>query len=153
MAGTYRIGPSDTFTPGDLKADADTLQSQIEALDTFVEGNDALDPAFVEQWVSFQGQWAAFYSDEFSGGFFSSLLTAINDGNRDQLISYENQFLALYKAAQPSGANLPNVIAPSTGSGDSLKNLLPQLPSAAGVTGVLLGVAAVVVVLVVWRSS
>jgi len=152
VAGTYRIGPSDTFSGSDLKADADTLASQVASLDGFVEGNDTLSPAFVEQWVSFQGQWAAFYTEHF-GGFFTNFFTALNDANRDQLISYENQFLALYSAAQSEGASLPNVVAPSTGSGDSLKNLFPTLPSAGGITGVLLAIAVVAIVIVVARAQ
>jgi hypothetical protein len=148
-AATYRVGPSDLFLPSDLAADATTLDGQVQSLDALIEGNEEAPPSFVEQWVAFQGQWAAFYANDF-GGTVTNLLTALNDSNRDQLISYENQFQTFATSAAGFGAQLTNNVQPSTGSGDSLKNLLPNLglPS---LTTVAVIVVAIVLILVVWK--
>lgn len=125
-AATYRIGPSDFFTPGDLKADADTLNGQVEDLDNQIEGNESVDSTEVEQWVAFQGRWGAFYTSNF-GGFFSSLLTSLNDANRDQLIQYEKDFGNFAAAFAPSGVALAGgLVQPSTGSKDTIGDQLKQ---------------------------
>lgn len=140
----YRIGPHDLFSSADLEADASTLNDQVEALDDQVNGNENAPPAFVDQWVRFQGAWGAFYTQEFGGAF--AFLAALNDANRDQLVSYENQFQSFYAQAVGFGANLPNVVQPSTGSGDSL---LPQLPKASDITGILISIIVGVIVIVI----
>ncbi len=153
---TYRVGPSDFFMPGDLEADAQTLDAQVEQLDAQIEGNTAASEFFVDQWVSWQGQWKAFLANNF-GGFFSSLLSSLNDSNRDDLIRYENQFAAFASQASGFGASVIGQVAPSTGSQDTIGAQLKQqtkdapslLPSVT--TLVVLAVAAVVV-LVVWKS-
>lgn len=154
-AATYRVGPSDFFTPGDLESDAATLDNQVEQLDAQVEGNEAVPPLFVDQWVAFQGQWKAFYADHFSG-FFSSLFSALNDGNRDELVRYENQFQAFAdKAASGWGAQVIAPVLPSSGTKDTLgehaKAQAAGLPLPSISSIVVLAVAAVVV-LVVWKS-
>lgn len=157
MAGaTYRIGPSDTFSGGDLQADAATLDAQVEALDAQIEGNEAAPPAFVDQWVVWQGQWKAFEAQHF-GGFVSSFLTALNDANRDQLIQFENQFASFASAAAGFGASVVAPVTISSGSGDTLGNLLKNqtggigslLPSS---TSIVVVIVAIIVALVVWKS-
>jgi hypothetical protein len=129
----YRIGPADLFTPGDLAADANTLNGQINALDD----QDWSKPAqnVFDGWMSFVSEWRAFYSSSF-GGFFTNLTTAINDANRDQLIQFEQRFANwanTYSGA--SGNQLPGgVINVSTGSQDTLgaqivNQLQPLIPS------------------------
>lgn len=144
---SYIVAPGSLFTPSDLAADAATLDGQVQALDALVEGNENVDPGWLNQWLAFQGAWAAFYFQDF-GGTLTNLVTALNDSNRDELISYENQFQALYAS---SGQQLANVIAPSTGSLDNLSNLLglPKLPSSSTVTVWLIVIAVIVVALVV----
>jgi hypothetical protein len=144
---SYIVGPASVFSPGDLAADASTLDGQVQALDALVEGNENVDPGWLNQWLAFQGAWAAFYFQDF-GGTLTNLVTALNDSNRDQLISYENQFQSLYGS---SGLQLANVVAPSTGSQDGLSNLLglPKLPSSSTVTIWLVVIAVIVVALFV----
>lgn len=144
---SYIVGPGSLFTSGDLAADASTLDDQVQALDALVEGNESVDPGWLNQWIAFQGAWAAFYYQDF-GGAVTNFLTSLNDSNRDQLIQYEQTFQSLYAA---SGQQLASVITPSTGSQDNLSNLLglPKLPAASTVTTWLIVIAVIVVALVV----
>jgi hypothetical protein len=152
-SATYLVGPSDFFTPGDLEADAATLNGQVSSLDAQIEGNEAVPQTFVDQWTSFEAAWGSFYSSSFSG-YLSSLVSALNDSNRDALISYENQFAAFAAQASSFGATLVAPVAPSNGSGDTIaKQLSAQtgglsLPS---LTSIAVVAVAVIVILVVWK--
>lgn len=155
MAGMYRIGPSDLFTPGDLAADARVLNDQINNLDD--QNWDAISEATFEAWLSFVSEWRGFYSSHF-GGFFTNLTTAINDSNRDQLIQFENRFAGFatqYKVE--SGNNVPDVVAPSTGAQDTLgahimDQLQPLIPQF-NIKSVLIvaGIGAAVIGVVIFR--
>lgn len=145
---TYRIGPSDFFSPSDLAADADTLDRQMKAFDLAIDGNDAIPQSLWEAWLAFYAEWTGFKHDNF-GGFFTNLATAANDSNRDALIAYERRFESIAADIRPYGGQLPEVarVRPSTGSGDSVsKHLeglgLPSLPTLAALGGVI--VAAIV---------
>lgn len=153
---TYRIGPSDFFTPGDLKADADTLNTQVGQVDAQVEGNEAIDSTFVDQWTAFHQAWSQFYSSQF-GGFFTNLLTALNDSNRDQLIQYEKTFANFAQQLQQQGqAQIAGgVVEPSSGSGDTLSAQLNQQlgGEASGLaTKVIVVAALLVVALFIWKK-
>jgi hypothetical protein len=118
-AASYRIGPSDFFTPGDLKADADTLDGQVDALDGGLRSANASGD-FFDSWEAWRSGWKSYYSNNF-GGFFQNLWTALNDSNRDALISYEQQFASWRDQARAAGAQLYGAdINVSTGSGDSI---------------------------------
>jgi hypothetical protein len=147
---TYRIGPSDFFTPGDLKADADTLNGQVDELDAQIEGNDAIDQTLVDQWTAFHQTWKAWYASQF-GGFFTNLVTALNDANRDQLIQYEKTFANFAQQLQQQN-NLQlagGVIQPSSGSGDTIGAQVSQQLGGADVSGLATKVIVVAVLLVV----
>jgi hypothetical protein len=153
---TYRIGPSDFFTPGDLKADADTLNGQVDELDAQIEGNTALDQTLVDQWTAFHQSWRDFYGKSF-GGFFTNLFTSLNDSNRDQLIQFEAMFGNFAAELAQQGASLAGgVVAPSGGSGDTLgAQLGAQLGGAAGAglaTKAIVIVALIVVALFIWKK-
>lgn len=149
---TYRIGPSDFFSGGDLSADADAVQAQIEVLDRELSGNEGAPPDFLDQWTAWEGQWRAFYTQHF-GGFFSNLFSALNDSNRDDLIRYENQLATFIDHSKAFGADVVAPLTPSTGAKDNLGDQLRaqglQLPSIS--TIVLLAVA-VIVAMLVWKS-
>ncbi len=156
-SATYRVGPSDVFSGGDLQADAATLDTQVEALDAQIEGNEAAPIDFVDQWVAWQGTWKTFQAQHF-GGVFSSFVSALNDSNRDDLIRYEGQFASFAAQAKSFGANVIAPVTVSGGTHDTLGDLLKNqtsgitslLPSST--TLVVLAVAAVVV-LVVWKTT
>ncbi len=148
---TYRIGPSDFFTPGDLKADADTLNTQVGELDQQIEGNEAIDQTLVDQWTAFHQAWTSFYSSQF-GGFFTNLLTALNDSNRDQLIQYEKTFANFAQQLQQQDSSVSiagGVVQPSSGSGDTLGAQVSQQLGGADVSGLATKVIIVAVLLVV----
>jgi hypothetical protein len=135
----YRVGRSDFFTPGDLEADASTLDAQVTQLDNALDGNEQAPSDWWDGWNSFVAQWRGFYGQTFKGkGFFGSLLSALNDSNRDELVSFETRFdtwnsqAANYSAALPAGSHT----GVSEGSGDSLSNHLKDLglPSVGGLT-------------------
>lgn len=148
---TYRIGPSDTFTGGDLKADADTLQGQVTDLDNQVEGNENLDSNDVEQWVAWQGKWAAFYTQSF-GGVVTNTLTALNDSNRDQLIQFEKDFANFATTFQPQGVTLAGgVVQPSTGSGDTLGAQLAAQLAGTGLSSTTIIVILLLVAFIVFK--
>lgn len=147
---TYRIGPSDFFLPGDLAADAATVDGQITELDELLD--DAGAPAeFADQWLYFHNAWSGFYSDHF-GGFFSNLVSALNNSNRDDLIRYENQLAAFQAQARTFGAEQVAPVAPSTGTKDTLGDHLNAqgLPSAVSLTVLLVAVA---LLIVLWKAS
>jgi hypothetical protein len=152
---TYRIGPSDFFTPGDLTADANTVQAQVDVVNQQVTGNESAPSDFVDQWNAFETHWKGFYADHF-GGFFSSWFSAFNDSNRDELISYENQLAAFQKQAQGFGADIIAPVAPSTGAGDTLGAQLGKQLAGAGLPSIsTLVVLAVVgiVAFVIWKKA
>jgi hypothetical protein len=133
-AATYRIGPSDFFTPGDLEADADLVDQQATQLDgqIMARGNDQLTGAW-EAWLS---GWRSFYGSTF-GGYLSSLFASFNDGNRDALISYENQLSSWQQQAAAQGVSVIGAqVQASTGSKDTLGAQLgvQGLPSAGALT-------------------
>lgn len=150
MPSTYRVGPSDFFTSGDLSADAQTVQSQVQILDSQLTGNELVPVDFADQWTSFERQWGAFYADHFSG-FFSTLLTAFNDANRDDLIRYESQLAAFQERAAAFGAQNYAPVGPSSGAKDNIGAQLAAqgLPST---TSILLIAAALVAVIVVLKK-
>ncbi len=116
----YRIGPSDVFLPSDLRADADTLNAQVARVDGAVGGNENVSPDFTDGWTSFAQRWRAFYDGHWSG-WLSSVSSALNDSNRDQLIAFETEFTAWAARAAREGAGISDPIyAPSTGAGDTL---------------------------------
>jgi hypothetical protein len=154
-AATYRIGPSDFFTPGDLQADAQTLDAQVSNLDSQIEGGEAAPPDYVDQWTVWLQQWHAFRDDHF-GGWVSSFFSSLNDSNRDDLIRFENQFAAFSLRAQRFGADVVAPVDPSTGSKDTLGQHVGDqakgLPSISTAAIITVAVAAVVVI-VVWRKA
>ena len=149
MAGataTYRIGPSDFFTPGDLKSDADTLDGQVSDLDQQIEGNESIETTASDQWTAWIARWKAFYGSNF-GGFFTNLFTSLNDANRDQLIQFEKEFANLATSFATQGAQLAaGVVQPSTGSGDTIgaqaSQQVKDLP-----TGVLPSTTSIIIIL------
>ncbi len=112
----YRIGKVGLFTNEDLKADAATLDGQVNRLDD--ADMTKVSQTFFDAWWNFRGEWKRFYSNTILGSFFGP---AWNDANRDQLIQFEERyadFAAQY--AQQTGHALPDVVAPNpTGPEDS----------------------------------
>lgn len=151
--GTYRIGPSDFFTPGDLTADANTVQAQVDVLNGLVNGNESVPPDFTDQWQAFETHWKGFYADHF-GGFFSSWFSAFNDSNRDELISYENQLASFQDQAKAFGADIIGETAPSTGAKDNIGDQLAaqglHLPS---VSTVVIFAVVAIVAFVIWKRA
>lgn len=149
MTATYRIGPSDTFTSGDLEADAATLDRQMTLLDD--QPMEAVSDEFFDGWNAFRAEWKKFYADVFLNSFWGA---GWNNGNRDQLVQFENRF-ATWSAQYTTESNrsLPGgVIAPSTGTkdtfGDHLGNQLRPLAAVASAyKWWLIGGAAVVLVI------
>lgn len=137
-AAQYRVGPSDFFTPGDLEADGDTLNNQVSILDNILSGDQA-GKVTQDYWDQFQlwlSSWKSFYSSNLSS-YLGAAEASLNDGNRDQLISFETQFGDWANQAKSQGVTLPgSIIVPSTGAKD---NLLDQLKNAAGLNNISTG--------------
>lgn len=153
---TYRIGPSDFFTGGDLAADADTLDQQASDLDAQVEGNEQVDQNLHDQWGAWLTSWRSFKSDHF-GGFFSNLLSALNDGNRDQLIQFEKTFANFAQQFQSTAqVNLAGgIIQASSGSGDTIGAQLNQQlggDTSGLATKVIVVMVLVVVAIFFWKK-
>jgi hypothetical protein len=150
MGATYRIGPSDHFTSGDLEADAATLDRQIALLDD--QDMNAVSQDFFDGWFAFVAEWKKFYADVFLNSFWGA---GWNNGNRDQLVQFENRF-GTWSSQYTTETNrsLPGgVIAPSTGTkdgfGDHLANQLRPLAAVGSAyKWWLIGGAAVVLVIV-----
>jgi hypothetical protein len=153
MGATYRIGPSDVFTSADLEADAATLDRQMSLLDD--QPMDAVSQEFFDGWLAFRAEWKKFYADVFLNSWIGA---GWNNGNRDQLVQFENRF-GTWSAQYSTEAkrSLPGgVIAPSTGTqdglGDHLGNQLRPLAAVASAYKWWLIGGAVVVLVVVYRD-
>ena len=141
-AATYRISSGDFFTPGDLAADAQTLDAQVKLTDLGTP-----------EWAAFAAQWDAFYADHF-GGFLSTFFTAFNDGNRDQLVQFEARYSALAAAAGVSRATDVQV-KPDVSALDQLKGqLLGSGPLVSWSTAlVVVAVIVAIVALRMWATK
>ena len=134
---TYRIGPTDFFTGADLHADAITLNSQVTALDRLVEGipqgQDPLGSDLEQSWFGFTAQWRGYFHNTYEdAGGFSDFLTALNDGNRDQLIQYEQRFADYAQRMKEKGISSAAVnVALSLGAPDTVTNFLAGLENLA----------------------
>jgi hypothetical protein len=142
-SSSYRIGPSDFFTSGDLQADGATLNGQVNRLDDADLSKPSAE--WFDAWNAFVVQWRAFYK---SLGFFS----AINDSNRDQLIQFEHRFNDLASQYQDAtGDTIPDIVNVSTGTkdtlGDQVLNQLQPLAPALHSAYIALAIGAVVVVI------
>lgn len=155
---TYRIGPSDFFTGADLKADAVTLNSQVSGLSRQIQdipqNEDPLGSDLETSWASFEAMWDSYFANTYqSSSGFGDFLTALNDGNRDQLIQYEQRFADL--AAQIKGKGIDSAavdVAVSLGAPDTVTHLVADIDAAAKKLlpfGLGLG-AFLVIALVVW---
>jgi hypothetical protein len=155
MAATYRIGPSDFFLPGDLKADAELLNSQVDALDASIDPLQASD-TFRDGWEVFRRRWKDFFDDHF-GGYLSSVWASLNNSNRDELISFERQFVSWSTEAKQQGIDPPGpTIEPSTGTADTFGAHLNQQIKDAGLpdlSTLLIGAAIIVGLVVAWKVS
>jgi hypothetical protein len=150
-APTYRIGPSDIFSGGDLSADADTLDGQVNQLDNQMDGNEEIPQPLFDAWNVWLATWRGFKTDHF-GGFLSNTLTALNDSNRDQLIAYENGFIDFAGKMQAYGVGLAGpIVQPSTGAKDTLAD---QLKNQLGLSTTSIGliVVGLVVLIIVWKA-
>jgi hypothetical protein len=153
MAGitpSYRIGPSDFFTSGDLLADANTLNDQVNRLnDQFHSGTTVSDDLW-NAWADFIQQWRGYYSDTF-GGVFGGFFAAFNDSNRDQLIQFETRFQNFVIEYQDqTRTSVPDVVAVSSGTkdniGEQLRNQLQPLVPSVNMTYVLIALVIGIVV-------
>ena len=154
----YRIGPDDYFTGGDLKADAETLNGMMEATATVVDGTSnresVIGSDLLQSWNSLYAAWFNYFQDTYkSSSGFDNFLTALNDGNRDQLIQYENRFADLHAQLKAKGVYSALAdVAGSLGAPDTVTALLASLDAAAKKLlpfGLGLG-AFLVIALVVW---
>lgn len=151
MAAVYRVGRSDFFSPGDLQADAETLNRQILTTDNLLEDDHAVPTAEFDAWNGFYAEWLHFFKDHFVG-YFDTLLSSLNDSNRDQLVAMEERFEAFMTTFEGYGFGLPegSRTKPSSGSGDSLDNHIKGLglPSL-GTVGIVAGI--IVSGIVIWK--
>lgn len=160
---TYRIGPDDFFTGSDLRADAYTLNSMVQAVERVVGDVPVGDPRLSEDlfgaWASFTAQWNPYFGAEWDGvGDLSAFFSALNDGNRDQLIQYESRFADIYSKLKAVGIESSYVnVELSTGAPDTAKRLVEHFQGVAkslglGSLGWVAGMLVLVVVgLVVWH--
>lgn len=137
MGATYRIGPADHFTGGDLKGDAVTLNSQVQATDDVIgnvpQGDNRLSEGLFQAWATFTAIWNPYFADTYQNSSgFDNFLTALNDGNRDQLVQFENRFADLYQQFKSAGITSPAVdVAVSLGAPDTVTALIASIDAAA----------------------
>lgn len=149
----YRIGPTGLFTPGDLHADADTLNGQIQALDDAKSSHGGrLSPTSIA-FLKFLNEWNQFYYNTF-GGFFDDLAAALNNDNRDQLIQFENRFQVFASDLSKEGIVVPGGII-QTPKGDGglfgpVKDLFAGL--GAGFKWLIVGGIVAIVGYAVWKG-
>lgn len=153
IAPSYRIGPSDFFTSGDLEADAGTLNTQIGVLDGL--SWDRVSEGLWDQWIAFLGQWKGWHKSTFVDAWFGA---GWNNSNRDQLIQFERRYLAIVAQwERESGQAFPGgVIDVSTGTqdtlGDHLTDQLKKVSPGAGAIGFAGLILAILVVVFLWQE-
>jgi len=152
---SYRIGPADFFTGGDLAADARTLDGQVQLLDGLVQNipnsDKTISSSVYDAWFAFEAEWSFYYADNYAtSGAIGNFLHALNDSSRDQLIQYEERFEDFVKKFAAAGYDTSAIdVDVSFGSpsallhaaNDALKKLAPW---GFGIGGLL------VLVLLVW---
>lgn len=160
---TYRIGPDDLFTGSDLRADAYTLNSMVQAVERVVgdvpNGDPRLSDDLFGAWASFTAQWNPYFAADWDyKGDLSAFLSALNDGNRDQLIQYEMRFADIYDKLKKAGIESAYVnVELSTGAPDTVKRLFERFQDAAkslGLGGLGIGFGIIILVvtaLLVWH--
>ncbi len=155
---SYRIGSNDFFTGADLKADAVTLNSQVTAISRVIQdipqNEDPLGKDLELSWVGFESQWDFYFQNTYQNSSgFEDFLTALNDGNRDQLIQYESRFADLHDQIKAKGVDSAAVnVAVSLGAPDTVTHLIADIDAAAKKLlpfGLGLG-AFLIIALVVW---
>jgi hypothetical protein len=145
-AATYLIGPADLFTSGDLEKDAATVDMGVSDLDAVIEGNTNIPGSFLDAWQGFQLAWKGWYGDKFQS--WDTFAVALNDSNRDGLISYENQLATWQSQAAGYGATPAGpIVQPSTGS--------PSFNPFSGIdtTSIVVVAVAIIAVLVFWKAA
>ena len=95
--------------------------------------------------LTWENQWTSFYFNTF-GGVVADTVAAFNDGNRDQLVQFEERFAALADKLAAEGVDVPDSVAPRAEGSGSLfgNNLLPNLTDSLQAAVLLLIVFAIV---------
>jgi len=135
-------------SPGELKAAADRINSEVEGLDDAIDGNEDIPQATWDAWSSFWSRWKAFYNENFSSPVWS-WLTSRTGSLSDQLESWTADAKNFATQFQKYGVEVPGgVLSPAEPF--SLKDLANPLKG----FGITVDVALVLVVvgLIVWKG-
>jgi hypothetical protein len=105
----YRTPRVGLFTPADLRADADALHGQVLALDAALSahGGQVSDAGIA--FLGFENEWNAFYANAFDG-ILGNFGAALDNGNRDQLIQFEDRFAVLAAKLADEGVTIAEAI-------------------------------------------
>lgn len=115
----YRAPRVGIFTPADLRADADTLHGQVLALDNALSAHGGQISPVGIAFLNFENEWNAFYANVFDG-LLGDFGAALDNGNRDQLIQFEDRFADLATKLAAEGVGMVEGIIRPLGSTPSL---------------------------------
>lgn len=112
-------------SPSELKAAADRINAEVQAIDDAIDGNEAIPQALFDSWNAFWSRWKAFYNQNFDSPVWSWLTTRLGS-LADQLETwtadaknYATQFRQ-YDVEIPGGVLS---VDPGFSLSDSLKSL------------------------------
>lgn len=127
----YRAPRVGIFTPADLRADADTLHGQVLALDNALSAHGGQVSANGVAFLNFENEWNTFYANVFDG-LLGDFGAALDNGNRDQLIQFEDRFAALATKLAAEDVTTPEgIIRPLDSTPSLLGNMFQGMSAEA----------------------
>lgn len=109
---TYRAPRVGIFSPADLRADADTLHGQVLALDNALSAHGGQVSDTGVAFLNFENEWNTFYAN-LGSGILGDFGAALDNGNRDQLVQFEDRFADLAGKLGAEGVTIvENIIKP-----------------------------------------
>lgn len=106
---SYRAPRVGVFTSTDLRADADTLHGQVLAVDDALSAHGGQVSDTGTAFLNFENEWNTFYANVFDG-LLGSFGAALDNGNRDQLVQFEDRFANLATKLAGEGVTIPEDI-------------------------------------------
>jgi hypothetical protein len=122
-------------SPGDLLTQANQVNSQVQALDAAINGNEAIPQDWWDGFQAFESQWLTFFSSTFGGQGFavgpsgtsaSATGAWLTSDLAGQLATFEAQIASWATQAQGFGVQLPGGIIQPNSDANKAADLLTE---------------------------
>lgn len=136
-------------SPSELKAAADRINAEVQAIDDAIDGNNDIPEALFDSWNSFWSRWKAFYNENFSSPVWSWLTTRLGSLS-DQLETWTSDAKNYASQFSKYNVDVPGGVL-SVDPGFSLSDFGKDLGLGFGISlGTL--VVLLLVALLVWKG-